>query len=93
MGFSDIGYSGQRLNNHEYCLKVRVGSGIHDVTGDAVCGEMFLVTGASPTFYIATATSTATTSSVYSLGAAPPPPPPGDVPAVFGASSSSAIVT
>lgn len=67
MGFSDIGYSGQRLNNHSYRMKVRVGDNIHNATGDAVCGEIFLVTGASPTFYIATATSTETTSSVYSL--------------------------
>ena len=67
MGFSDIGYSGQRLNNHSYRMKVRVGDNIHNATGDAVCGEMFLVTGAFPTFYIATATSTETTSSVYSL--------------------------
>ena len=77
MGFSDIGYSGQRLNNHEYRIKVRAGSDINNVTGDAVCGEMFLVTGATPTFYIATATSTKTTSSVYSLS--PPPPGPSSI--------------
>ena len=47
MGFSDIGYSGQRLNNHEYRLKVRVGSDIHKVTGNAVCGEIFLIPGDS----------------------------------------------
>lgn len=92
MGFSDIGYNGQRLNNHEYRMKVRVGDNIHNATGNAVCGEIFLVTGASPTFYIATATSTATTSSVYLLAPASPPPPP-RIPSVFGGGSSSAIVT
>lgn len=79
MGFSDIGYSGQRLNNHEYRIKIRVGSDIHNVTGNAVCGEMFLITGATPNFYIATATSTATTSSVYLVSSSPPGPGPASI--------------
>lgn len=76
--FSDIGYSGQRLNNHEYRIKIRVGSDINNATGDAVCGELFLTTGYDPgeinitgALYIGTETSTASTSSVYKIADLP----------------------
>lgn len=76
--FSDIGYSGQRLNNHEYRIKIRVGSDIDNATGDAVCGELFLTTGydSSDTYitgalYVGTETSTASTSSVYKIADLP----------------------
>ena len=62
---SDIGYSGQYLDNKEFRIKVRTGADINNATGDAICGEMFLVTGSSPAFYIAGATSTYSTQEVY----------------------------
>jgi len=63
----DIGYSGQYLDNHDFRIKFRTGGDIQNVTGDAVAGEIFLVTGASPALYIATETSTDTTSSIYKI--------------------------
>lgn len=71
--FSDIGYSGQRLNNHEYRIKIRVGSDINNATGDAVCGELFLETGdgggglTTGKFYAATKTSTMSSSNLYKI--------------------------
>ena len=62
---SDIGYSGRYLDNKEFRIKVRTGADINNATGDAICGEMFLVTGSSPAFYIAGATSTNSTQEVY----------------------------
>ena len=41
---SDIGYSGQYLDNKEFRIKVRTGSDIHNATGDAIVGELFLET-------------------------------------------------
>lgn len=63
----DIGYSGQYLDNKSFRLKLRTGSDIRNITGDAVAGEMFLATGASPALYIATETSTADSYSIYKM--------------------------
>ena len=54
---SDIGYSGQYLDNKDFRMKVRTGSDITNITGDAIVGEMFLTTGENPAFYICGATS------------------------------------
>ena len=62
---SDIGYSGQYLDNKQFRIKVRTGEDIANVTGDAICGEMFLVTGSNPGLYIATETSTKDSHSIY----------------------------
>lgn len=62
---SDIGYSGQYLDNKQFRIKVRTGADIANATGDAICGEMLLVTGDNPAFYIAGATSTNSTQEVY----------------------------
>lgn len=64
---NDIGYSGQYLDNHAFRIKISTGEDIQNATGNAVVGEMFLVTGASPALYIATETSTDTTSSIYKI--------------------------
>ena len=64
---SDIGYSGQYLDNHSFRIKVCTGEDILNATGNAVAGEIFLVTGASPAMYIATETSTDETSSIYKI--------------------------
>jgi hypothetical protein len=63
----DIGYSGQYLDNKEFRLKIRVGDDILKATGDAIAGEMFLTTGASPALYIATETSTSNSHSIYKV--------------------------
>ena len=63
----EIGYSGQYLDNKEFRIKIRTGADINNVTGDAVCGEMFLVTGASPALYIANQTSTDSSYSIYKV--------------------------
>lgn len=62
---NDIGYSGQYLDNKEFRIKVRTGADIHNATGDAICGEMLLVTGSNPGLYIATETSTKDSHSIY----------------------------
>lgn len=64
---NDIGYSGQYLDNHGFKIKVCTGTDIHNATGNAVAGEIFLVTGASPALYVATETSTDQTSSIYKI--------------------------
>lgn len=61
----DVGYSGQYLDNKEFRIKVRTGANIQNATGDAICGEMFLVTGANPAFYVATSTSSDSTQGIY----------------------------
>ena len=61
----DIGYSGQYLNNQVYRLKIRTGADIINATGDAVAGEMLLVTGDAPALYIAKETSTVDSCSIY----------------------------
>jgi len=63
----DVGYSGQYLDNKEFRIKVRTGADITNATGDAICGEMFLVTGANPAFYIATSMSTDSTQGIYNV--------------------------
>ncbi len=63
----EIGYSGQYLDNKEFRLKIRIGEDILKATGDAIVGEMFLATGASPALYIATETSTADSYSIYKI--------------------------
>lgn len=67
MNFQDINYSGQRLDDKEFRFKVRTGEDIYNVTGDAICGEIFLVTGESPALYIAKSTSTSGDHGVYKL--------------------------
>lgn len=65
---SDIGYSGQYLDNKDFRLKIRTGSDIRNVTGDAVAGEMFLTTGVSDqSLYICTETSTNDDFSIYKV--------------------------
>jgi len=64
---NDISYSGQYLDNKEFRIKVRTGADIANVTGDAICGEIFLTTGASAAMYIATETSTENTHSIYKV--------------------------
>lgn len=63
----DIGYSGQYLDNKTFRLKLRTGSDIQNVTGDAVAGEMFLVTGEAPALYIARETSDIDSYSIYKV--------------------------
>ena len=60
----DIGYSGQYLDNHTFRIKARTGSDIYKATGDCVAGEMLLVTGVNPAFYIATETSSQDSFSI-----------------------------
>ena len=75
--FNDIGYNGERLNNTEYRIKIRVGSNINNATGDAICGELFLLTGdaggglTTGKLYAATETSTASSSNLYKIGNLP----------------------
>lgn len=63
----DIGYSGQYLDNKTFRLKLRTGSDIRNVTGDAVAGEMFLVTGEAPALYVARETSTVNSCGIYKV--------------------------
>lgn len=67
MNSNDINYSGQYLDNKEFRLKVRTGGDIYNVVSDAICGEIFLVTGASPALYVAKTTSTSGDHGVYKL--------------------------
>jgi hypothetical protein len=67
MNFDDINYNGQRLDNKEFRFKVRTGEDIYNATGDAICGEMFLVTGVTPALYIAKSTSTTDNHGIYKL--------------------------
>lgn len=65
---SDIGYSGQYLDNHSFKIKVRTGSDIYNATGDAVAGEIMAeFGGANKAVYVATETTTETTSSVFKI--------------------------
>jgi hypothetical protein len=69
--YNDIGYSGQRLSNKEYRIKVRLGDNIQNATGSSVCGELLLVTGdnggglTTGKLYCATETSTESSSSIF----------------------------
>ena len=62
---SEIGYSGQYLDNKEFRIKVKTGTDISNITGDAVAGEMFLTTGENPAFYICTETSSDDYFEIY----------------------------
>ena len=65
---SDIGYSGQYLDNHSFKIKVRTGSDIYNATGDAIAGEIMAeFGGANNAVYVATETSTRTNSSVFKI--------------------------
>lgn len=64
---SDIGYSGQYLDNKNFRMKVRTGSDITNITGDAIVGEMFLTTGDNPAFYICGSTSNDDDFEIYKV--------------------------
>lgn len=64
---SDIGYSGQYLDNKDFRIKVKTGTDISNITGDAIAGEMFLTTGDNPAFYICTETSSDDYFEIYRL--------------------------
>ncbi len=63
----DINYSGNHLGDKEFRIKVSTGGDINNATGNAIVGEMFLETGASPAFYIAAGTSTMEDSFIYKI--------------------------
>ena len=67
MNPEDINYSGQYLNNTEYRIKIRTGLDIENAKNDAICGEMFLVTGASPSIYVCTETAGEDDAVIYKL--------------------------
>ena len=67
MNSEEINYSGQYLNNTEYRIKIRTGSDIEKAKNDAICGEMLLVTGASPAIYVCTQTAGETDAVIYKL--------------------------
>tara|TARA_Y100001938_G_scaffold148847_1_gene233731 strand:+ start:1540 stop:1764 length:225 start_codon:yes stop_codon:yes gene_type:complete len=67
MNPEEINYSGQYLNNTEHRIKIRTGSDIAKAKKDAICGEMLLVTGASPAIYICTETAGANPAVVYKI--------------------------
>ena len=60
-------YSGQYLHGHDFRIKIRTGSNIYNATGNAICGELFLATGAnaggSTTGVLYAATQTSSTSA------------------------------
>jgi len=64
---SYIGYSGQYLDNHPFRIKVSTGEDIQNATGNAVAGELFVVTGESPALYIAKETSTMNSYGIYKV--------------------------
>lgn len=67
MNPEEINYSGQYLNNTEYRIKIRTGSDIEKAKKDAICGELLLVTGASPTLYICSETAGEQDAVIYKL--------------------------
>ena len=67
MNPEEINYSGQYLNNTEYRIKIRTGSDIENAKNDAICGEMLLVTGASPSIYVCTETAGENDAVIYKL--------------------------
>lgn len=67
MNPEEINYSGQYLNNTEYRIKIRTGSNIENAKKDAICGEMLLVTGASPAIYVCTETAGENDAVIYKL--------------------------
>ena len=64
---NDINYSGEYLDNKEFRIKVRTGEDIANATVDAICGEIFLTTGASPAMYIANETSSGSNYPLYKI--------------------------
>jgi hypothetical protein len=67
MNPEEIGYSGQYLNNTQHRIKIRTGSDINEAKKDAVCGEMFLVTGSYPAVYICTETADVNEAVIYKV--------------------------
>ena len=67
MNPEEINYSGQYLNNTEHRIKIRTGSDIENAKNDAICGEMLLVTGASPAIYVCTETAGESDAVIYKL--------------------------
>lgn len=67
MNPEEINYSGQYLNNTEHRIKIRTGSDIENAKNDAICGEMLLVTGASPSIYVCTETASESDAVIYKL--------------------------
>lgn len=55
---NDLNYSGQYLDDKYFKIKIATGGDIYNAAGNAVAGEMFLVTGAQPALYAAKSTST-----------------------------------
>jgi hypothetical protein len=65
---SNIVYSGQFLDSKEFRLKIRTGSDIANITGNAVAGEMFLTTGVSDqSLYVCTETSIDDDFGIYKV--------------------------
>jgi len=54
---NDLNYSGQYLDDKYFKIKIATGGDIYNAAGNAVAGEMFLVTGAQPALYAAKSTS------------------------------------
>lgn len=67
MNPEEINYSGQYLNNTEHRIKIRTGSDIANAKKDAICGEMLLVTGASPAIYVCTETAGVNDAVIYKI--------------------------
>lgn len=67
MNSEAINYSGQYLNNTEYRIKIRTGSDIKNAINNAICGEMFLVTGANPCAYVCTQTAGENDAVLYKM--------------------------
>jgi len=64
---NNTNYSGQYLDSKEFRIKVRTGADIANATDDAICGEIFLTTGASPAMYIANETSSGSNHPLYKI--------------------------
>ena len=45
---NDLNYSGQYLDDKYFKIKIATGGDIYNAAGNAVAGEMFLVTGTQP---------------------------------------------
>ena len=54
---NDLNYSGQYLDDKYFKIKIATGGDIYKAAGNAVAGEMFLVTGTQPALYAAKSTS------------------------------------
>lgn len=67
MNPEEINYSGQYLNNTEHRIKIRTGADINKAKKDAICGEILLVTGASPAMYVCTETAGSNDAVIYKI--------------------------